>query len=176
MKNGHIRLGEDIHYYSVPYKYIGKKVKIMYTTEKIEVYYRYLQIASHERSMEKYHYTTTTDHLAPQHQFLAEWTPDKFIQKAMNIDEEVAKYISKVLEKKVYPEQSYKSCSGILNFASKVGAERLIAACRLADSLTQYNYLIIEEILLKKLEQLSCEDELTQIPTHENIRGKEYYN
>ena len=59
---------------------------------------------------------------------------------------------------------------------SKVGQERLIAACHLADSLKQYNYLVIEEILRKKLDQLSCEDEFTQIPTHDNIRGKEYYN
>jgi hypothetical protein len=27
MKNGYVCLGEDIHYYSVPYNYIGKKSK-----------------------------------------------------------------------------------------------------------------------------------------------------
>lgn len=29
MKNSYVSLGEDIHYYSVPYNYIGKKVKIL---------------------------------------------------------------------------------------------------------------------------------------------------
>ena len=30
MKNCHIRLGDDKHYYSVPYRYIGKKVKVVF--------------------------------------------------------------------------------------------------------------------------------------------------
>ncbi|WP_374693210.1 hypothetical protein [Bacteroides fragilis] len=29
MKNGHVRLGEDAHYYSVPCRYIGKKVILL---------------------------------------------------------------------------------------------------------------------------------------------------
>ena len=31
MKNGHVCLGADKHYYSVPYRFIGKKVKLLYT-------------------------------------------------------------------------------------------------------------------------------------------------
>lgn len=175
MKNGYVRLGEDVHYYSVPYKYIGKKVKVLYTSTRVEVYYRYQQIASHERSRKKYHYTTDSDHLASQHKFITEWTPEKFIQEAADIHEDVAAYISKVLEKKAYPEQAYKSCSGILSFARRVGPERLTEACRWADSLGQYNYLVIEEILKKRLDQLQHDDESSPIPAHENIRGKEYY-
>jgi len=34
--NGHICLKEDKHYYSVPYGYIGKKVKVMVTTLKVK--------------------------------------------------------------------------------------------------------------------------------------------
>jgi transposase len=175
MKNGYIRLGEDIHYYSVPYTYIGKKVKILYTGTQVDVFYRYTMIASHARVMAKYHYTTNSDHLASQHRFITDWTPEKFIDKALDIHADVAHYIGKVLEHKPYPEQAYKSCSGILSFAHRVGEERLTQACRWADSLGQYNYLVIEEILRKKLDHLEHENESTQIPSHDNIRGKEYY-
>lgn len=175
MKNGYIRLGEDIHYYSVPYTYIGKKVKILYTTALVKVYYQYTMIACHERIKSKYHYTTNEDHLASQHRFLTEWSPDKFIQQAQAIHEDVALYISKVLELKPYPEQAYKSCSGILSFARRVGSERLTNACRWAMNLSQYNYPVIEEILRKRLDQLQPEQELTEIPPHSNIRGREYY-
>ena len=175
MKNGYIRLGEDIHYYSVPYTYIGKKVKILYTTALVKVYYQYTMIACHERIKSKYHYTTNEDHLASQHRFLTEWSPDKFIQQAQAIHEDVALYISKVLELKPYPEQAYKSCSGILSFARRVGSERLTNACRWAMNLSQYNYPVIEEILRKRLDQLQAEEELTEIPPHSNIRGREYY-
>lgn len=175
MKNGYIRLGEDIHYYSVPYTYIGKKVKILYTPALVKVYYQYTMIACHERIKSKYHYTTNEDHLASQHRFLTEWSPDKFIQQAQAIHEDVALYISKVLELKPYPEQAYKSCSGILSFARRVGLERLTNACRWAMNLSQYNYPVIEEILRKRLDQLQPEQELTEIPPHSNIRGREYY-
>ena len=30
MKNGHVYLSEDQHYYSVPYELIGKKLKMQY--------------------------------------------------------------------------------------------------------------------------------------------------
>jgi transposase len=34
MKNGHVCLGPDKHYYSVPYRYIGKKVKLLYSVHR----------------------------------------------------------------------------------------------------------------------------------------------
>lgn len=49
MKNGHVRLGEDAHYYSVPCRYIGKKVILLYTRE-VYIYYGYELIASHTRT------------------------------------------------------------------------------------------------------------------------------
>lgn len=175
MKNAHVRLAEDIHYYSVPYIYIGKKVKILYTTTDIEIFYRYELIAKHTRSKKKYQYTTNPEHLATKHQFVTEWSPEKFITQASAIHENVASYIGKIPEHKPYPEQAYKSCSGILSFARRVGEERLIDACRWADSLGQYSYLIIEEILNKKLDKLKPEAESVDIPSHNNIRGEEYY-
>ncbi len=45
MKNGHVCLGADRHYYSVPYKYIGKKIKILFTSLVVEIYYQYEKIA-----------------------------------------------------------------------------------------------------------------------------------
>jgi transposase len=175
MKNGYVRLGEDIHYYSVPYNYIGKKVKVLYTSIAVKIYYQYTLIASHRRNRIKYRYTTDENHLASQHRYTTEWSPEKFIQEAEAIHEDVTRYIIKVLEHKVYPEQAYKSCSGILSFARRVGPGRLADACRWADSLGQYNYPVIEEILRKRLDQLQHDDEPVSIPAHKNIRGKEYY-
>ncbi len=38
--NGHACLGEDKHYYSVPYQYIGKKIKILYSQNTVEIFYK----------------------------------------------------------------------------------------------------------------------------------------
>ena len=66
-------------------------------------------------------------------------------------------------------------CSGILNFARKVGSDRLAAACRLADSYDKYNFVEIEDILKNKSEQIDLPEETATIPEQENIRGREYY-
>jgi transposase len=177
MKNGHVCLAVDKHYYSVPYRFIGKKVKIQYTTTQVEIYYKYEQIAAHPRQGRKYHYTTINEHLASSHRYMSEWTPEKFIEQAKAIDEEVAAYILLVIENKQHPEQAYKSCTGILSLARKVGNQRLTMACRRAHDYGVYNYPIIVQILEKKLDALSDQEQQDthKMPQHQNIRGSDYY-
>ena len=113
MKNGHVCLGADKHYYSVPYRFIGKRIKLLYTSSQVEIFYKYERIAIHSRQLRKYHYTTNNEHLASAHRYLSEWTPEKFIEEATSIHADVANYIIAVIEHKQHPEQAYKSCSGI---------------------------------------------------------------
>lgn len=174
-KDGHVRLREDIHNYSVPHTLIGQKVTISYTASTVDIHYGHDLVATHPRSRQPYRYTTDPDHLCPQHRAIVDWAPEKFIEQAASIHEDVEHYIRKVLERKRYQEQAYKCCSGILNFARKVGGDRLAAACRLADSYGRYNYVEIEDILKKQLDQLEPLEEDSDMPEHDNIRGKEYY-
>jgi len=178
MKNGHIRLSEDAHYYSVPYKYIGKRVKLLYTSTLVEIYCSYEKIAVHERSYSRFKYTSNKEHLASNQRSFTDWNLEKFIAEATGIHRDVADYITKVMNEKKHPEQAYKSCSGILSFARRVGAKRLINACRWADSQGLYNYPVIERILQNRQDEVPLEEEsATQqiLSFHENIRGKEYY-
>lgn len=177
MKNGHVCLSIDKHYYSVPYRFIGKKVKILFTSTRVDIYYHYERIASHGRHHRKYHYSTVIEHLASAHRYLSDWTPEKFIEQAQAIDEQVARYIELIIETKQHPEQAYKSCSGILSLARKVGNERLTNACRRARSYGVFNYPIILQILEKNLDYLDEQEkeDLLQMPQHNNIRGSEYY-
>jgi transposase len=176
MKNGHICLSPDKHYYSVPFRYIGKRIKILFNSTQLEVFYKYERIALHIRQYRKYHYTTLPEHMASAHRYLSEWTPEKFIEEASAIHEHVAIYIIEIIERKQHPEQAYKSCSGILNLKRKVGSERLINACRRAHSFGVYNYPIIVQILEKKLDQWADDQkEEIPMPQHPNIRGGDYY-
>ena len=177
MKNGHACLGADRHYYSVPYKYIGKKVRILYNGTTVEIFFHYECIATHPRHQRKYHYTTLTEHLASTHQYVSDWTPEKFIEQGRAIHEDVALYIAGVMEHKQHPEQAYRSCSGILNIARKVGAQRMASACRRAHSYGVYNYPIILQILGKNMDYLDDEHQtpVLPMPQHLNIRGSGYY-
>jgi transposase len=177
MKNGHVCLGPDKHYYSVPYRFIGRKIKLLYSSTSVEAFYHYERIAMHKRIKSPYNYTTDKDHMASTHQFVAEWTPDKFLSWAASIHEDVRLYILKILERKQHPEQAYKSCVGILGFSRKAGNERLTIACRRALGYGIYNYKTIQSILENKMD--SYEDSLfadeLPMPNHDNIRGEDYY-
>lgn len=176
MQNGHVLLGKDKHYYSVPFQYIRKKVKILYTSSMVEIYYKYNRIALHKRNYKTYYYTTIKEHLASTHQFVTEWTPQRFISWAASIDASVQELICNILEKRQHPEQAYKSCMGVLSFVKKVGKERLINACKRALEYNIYNYRIIQNILEKGLDTIEEEESSDQeLPEHHNIRGKNYY-
>jgi len=126
--------------------------------------------------MQPYAYTTQKDHLASAHRFVSEWTPEKFIQWAASIHDDVKSYITEILNGKQHPEQAYKSCIGILSFSRKVGNDRLIRACQRALSYGLYNYKTIQNILEKGMDKYQDdESEQLQMPLHENIRGKKYY-
>ena len=178
LKNGHVCLGEDKHYYSVPFTYMSKKVKIIYSRTSVEIYYCFERIALHQRIKSPFNYTTVEEHMASTHRFVSEWSAEKFTSWAEAIHPDVKLFIERILEKKQHPEQAYKSCVGVLSFAKKVGKERLINACKRALDYGYYNYKIIQTILEKGLDTESeIPDESSQIemPLHDNIRGENYY-
>lgn len=176
MQNGHVQLSEDKNYYSVPYQYIRKKVKLSYTSGTVEIYYKYNRIALHKRNYKHYVYTTTSEHLASTHRFVSQWSAERFIEWAEKIDSSVKEYIVHIIESRTHPEQAYKSCMGILGFEKKAGRERLIGACKRALDFEVYSFKAIQKILENNLDTAPFEDHDHELPDHHNIRGKHYYN
>jgi transposase len=171
----------DHRYYSVPYKFIGKKVKLMYNRTKVEAFSEHELIAVHVRSFGTGKYIQNEDHLASWHRYPTEWNPEKFIADASLIGAAVMEYIKKVLCRNEYPEKNYRACQGIINYKKRVGETRLINACKRADSFNVYNFGIIERILKSKADFIPLEDESrpsgadNSMPLHDNIRGEDYY-
>jgi transposase len=176
-KNCHVYYSTDKNYYSVPHSYIGKKVKLMLTQNTVEIYHEQKRIAMHLRTQKPYAYVTVKEHMPVSHIYNSDWCPEYFIKWAERIGISVKEYIENVLLKKQYPEQNYKSCLGILNFATKVGAVRLNNACIRALSYNAIGYNQIKNILERGLDK-----QTDQIPlftslsvNHENIRGAKYF-
>jgi len=175
-QNGHVLLSENKHYYSVPYQYIKKKVKLLYTAKTVEIYYNFERIALHNRVKNPGGYTTDKEHMASTHKFVSEWTYERFMEWAHSIHEDVGLYIHKIFMSKAHPEQAFKSCMGVLSFAKTVGRERLTKACQRALAYQSYNYHNIERILKNGLDQNEDPaDQNLPMPDHENIRGQQYY-
>jgi transposase len=177
MQNGHVQLSQDKNYYSVPYQYVKKKAKLLYTKSTVEIYHKYNRIAIHIRNYKPYIYTTNPEHLASTHQFVTQWSASRFIEWGNSIDTSVGAYIIQIIESRNHPEQAYKSCLGILHFEKKVGKERLINACKRALDFKIYNFKTIQNILENNLDSIDFEQEQEiDLPTHGNIRGKHYFN
>ena len=174
--NYHVYLSEDIHYYSVPYRLSGKKVKVIYSSTSVEIYYDGRRIASHVRDRTRGGYTTKKDHMPSTHRYYAEWSPDRILRWAAKVGPNVKKLTSQVLSGKKYPEQAYRTCIGIINLARKYGEKRVDRACSRALSFKLYSYRSVKNILDKGLDRIDEEKAYEdRLPLHDNIRGAEYY-
>lgn len=179
-KNSHVILGEDKHYYSVPFRLVGKYVKLCYTAETVEIYYDYKRIAIHSRFRAKHQYTTLKEHLPQNHQFMMSWSSEFFTEQAQKVGENTLKAIEQLLSTRKYPEQAYKSCAGILALVKKkdIGKARLEAACERALINDFLSLKLILNILERNLDSVTFEQETTPnaiIPLHNNIRGASNY-
>lgn len=66
LQNGHVCLKADKHYYSVPYLFIRKKVKLSCTSKTVDIIYNHQCIAKHNRVKSPYNYTVSLQISCPQ--------------------------------------------------------------------------------------------------------------
>ncbi len=174
--NYHVYFTIDKHYYSVPYGYRRKKVRIAWSEREIEIYINNQRVAAHRRDRRAHRYTTCHEHMPSHHRFLSEWNPGRFIGWAGKIGAQTQSLIESVLRAREVPEQAYRSCLGILNLGKKNGNDRLEAACCRANHFGIDSYRGVKRILDRGLDH-EVIDAPIQMPvqSHENIRGGEYY-
>jgi transposase len=178
-RNYHVTLGQDWHHYSVPFEYIGRTVQIIYDTEHVEIYLDTIRIAFHKRNYRRNGYTTIEEHLPAHHRHHARirgWNRDYFIEKATPVGISTTTAVTRILDQKIFIEQTYNSCLGVFRLGEKYGNERLEAACGRALSGYKVTYTVIRNILEHNLDRVTVKTELkNHIPEHENIRGAASY-
>ena len=169
-KMGHVYLSDDKHYYSVPYRFIGKTVTLGYSESSIEVFHKKVRIAFHKRDFSKGKYTTNEDHLSSQHKAYSQWSLDYFQKRASKIGVHTFAYVTDLILAREYPEKGYKQAQGIIMLQKQYAPERIEKACHRAQG--KHGYHIIANILKNGLDQVPIDDEPeNQTPTHSNIRA-----
>ena len=177
-RNYHVQLTEDRRYYSVPYQYVGKKVKVLYDQQAVEVYLDHQRIALHVRKNHQTSYVTLAEHMPPNHQRMQHingFNRDDLLLQASRIGRATVQAATLMLQNSIYIEQNYKACFGMLMLHKKYGASRLEAACTRALLGNLINYTMIKNILERGLDKQQPAPEPPSIPDHENIRGKDHY-
>ena len=176
--NFHILLYEDYHYYSVPYKYIGERVKVIYTNRVVDIYYKGEKIASHLRSRSLNRYTTVKEHMPSHYHKYVKRSPEYYLSWARDQSREVEQVVQTILSSKPHPEQAYKSCDGIKALARKSGRQKLIQACQKALEVNVCTYTFVKRVIengMLKVDSERKEASQRQLPFHSNIRGADYY-
>ena len=180
-RNYHVFLGEEKNFYSVPYRYVGKRAQVIYTRKVVEVYIDQKRVATHERlplTGREYCYQTRVEHMPKSHQ---EWKKAQgydaayFLQEAARIGPATQWAIQQVLLSRIHEPQSYNSCKGILRLAQRYEPERLERAAQRCQDVGKVTYTMLNRILRLKLDQAEQQDVQLSLGLHENIRGAEYY-
>jgi transposase len=166
-----------LHHYSVPHQYVGEKLEIHAGESLVTIYFRQQIVARHVRSY-KPGITTEATHMPTRHRKHMQWTPGRLKNWARDIGPEVLKWVDKQLQSKAHPEQAYRVCLGLLNLSRQYPAQRLDAACKIANRASLTRLKQIKSILKSNRdrlpEQLELQAELPQ--HHENIRGPRNYH
>lgn len=177
-RNYHVQLSEGRLYFSVPYCFVGKKVKVLYDNKTVEIYYEHERIALHSRSTPYSVYNTIAEHMPPNHARMKEingWKKDDLLAMAKRVGPAVYQAAEIILANNFFVEQNYKACYGLLMLNKKYETERLEAACQRALTGSRLSYTMIKNILERGLDKQPLQPQIFSTPQHSNIRGAEHY-
>lgn len=166
--------------YSVPYKYLGKKVEIMYSSTSVVISIGGEIIAHHSKLSQPYTDSTLKEHMPLDHQYQYEkWNPRRILNWASSIGVNTTALIQNIMDRKSHEVRGYKSCMAILSFSKRYGNNALEMVCEVSLHLHIYKVSSIESMLRTKsymshYNQTSANNVL--LNGHENIRGSAYYS
>ena len=176
------KAGLDYHvlvegnYYSVHYELRGKTLNVRLTERMVEIYHQGRRVASHVRRSGRYRFSTRSEHMPIHHRRMQEWSPERFQSWGRTIGVNTEQVVKGILCSRPHPEQAYRSCLGLLRLGTRMGSERLEAACGRAHHFGLYSYRSVKQILDAGLDRVPVDE--TEEPagvTHDNIRGPRYY-
>lgn len=173
----HVEVKEDRHEYSVPYRFCGKRIDLIYTALTVEMRHEGDRIAFHERNREPGRTTSIEEHLHPAQAWYRRLTASNALRWASVQGAYVQKCARRIIEQSVTELQGCRRVMGVLKLKDKYSQERVDVACRLALREDQCGYQRVKAILERGLDKGFIESESMQqeLPLHENIRGASAY-
>lgn len=182
--NCHVEIRHDkiTRFYSVPYIYVGRQARVIFTRSWVNVYVDQKQVASHLRSYE-YGYTTVSEHLASNCRTIMERSAAYYAEKAKRISPDSHEYVKRIFspQRTSQPEEVYyKLCDSILSQRRKYDQAVFDLTCRQCVQFVVYTYRKFEAILKHNSLAAPADESATldaPAPTnHENMRGSDYFS
>lgn len=165
-KDYHIAV--DKSFYSVPYNLIGDNVDIWHSKTSVEIYYSGKAVAVHPKVLNNT--STLKEHMPLNHQAMTDrFNPRAYLVWGLSIGFNTAKFIKKILEKKLHYSIINRKISQIKFICKKYTNEEIEEAAKKILSMNTMEVKHFAAILENK------EAKKEIILMHENIRGENYY-
>lgn len=169
--------------YSVPYKYVGKKVDLKVTDSLVEIYYKSERLYTHKKFPDyvKYKWSTCDEHM-PDKFHHAEWDDERIKKWAYSIGACTGEVVDRIFATVRIKEQGYNSVLSVLRLSKTYSTERLEVACELAlEKVRSPRYKNLKAILSANQDQvfLSKKAETKYKELNQTVqgyvRGPQYY-
>jgi transposase len=172
----HVEL--DGHYYSVPHRLVRCSVELRVSASTVEILAGNQRVAVHAYSSRRGAHTTLAEHMPASHRAHREWTPQRLIAWGLSVGPGCGALVRWQMNNRPHPEQGYRACLGLQRLARQFGAERLEAACARALAIESPSYRSVASILSSGLDRQIVAAAAAQValPSHENVRGPDYYH
>ena len=162
------------HLYSVPFTLIHQKVDIRATERMVEIFFQGKSVAIHPRNFRPGRFSTLREHMPANHQFMEDINSERLIKWADSIGPQTNALVKATLQSRPFPQQAYRSCLGILGLAKKYNPALLEQACQTVFEAKVFSYRAVAQEVVY-LQKQTTPPPVETLPTHENIRGAEYY-
>lgn len=176
----HVCVGKERHFYSVPFKYVGQKVKVLWDVQTVEVHVGTQCVCMHRRSLIPYGYSTEKAHMPDNHtayEHRKEQNAATLIERGARIGQSVEWAVADILRHTTFPQQAYGKCNGLLALAKKYGRGRLERACQMMKEETETaSYKTLSNMLKNNRDLPSDEGGIiSQTPFNDKVRGASAY-
>mgnify|MGYP003586319212 CR=1 FL=1 len=172
-----VYLGRDKHYYSVPYEFIGKRARVIYTRSLVLIYVDGKKVAVHQRT-EGFGYTIVSKHMASNSQAVTSRSAQYYIDKAARSSQDFCMLLKAMFDRPgILPETQYKRCDGLFHLLHASPIDDFNYACRIALVNGYFRFSFIEGLIKNaKAVRRTCEVVDNPVPKdHTNIRGKDSF-
>lgn len=139
-KNYHVLLVQDGIYYSVPYRFVGQKVEMRYTTSVVEVFCEGHRVASHVRDRTKAQgeFITAPEHRPKSHADFLDHDSAWFREEAAATGPFTSAVVESFLSKGIAEEQGWRFCEKLLAKRASFGTDTVEQVCATALSVTDH--------------------------------------
>ena len=172
-----VYLGRDSHYYSVPFKYIGTRMQVVFTATLVKIYTpdgEMVRVWPRDRTPGQY--TTDRGDMASNSQAYRLRSPAYYMAKCRDANENLGIVVETMFAnlRGMPPETLYNRCDALLRLQRTTEPRLFNLACESAIRFERCSYKFIEHAVNSKCQgiiEASRNEELVSPPEHENIRG-----